>query len=61
MNIDEIKRNAPAGATHYRIIRSGRDVEYYMTPPYGMYLKYCNGAWRITGGFKYNRSIKPLR
>lgn len=59
MTIEEIRANAPDGATHYRIIKAGREVEYYMRPPYGMNLKYCNGVWRITG-WSHNRFIKPL-
>ncbi|AFV51514.1 hypothetical protein AB2_30 [Acinetobacter phage vB_AbaM-IME-AB2] len=59
MNIEEIRANAPKGATHYRIIKAGREVEYYMRPPYGMNLKYCHGVWRITG-WSHNSFIKPL-
>ncbi|WMC00316.1 hypothetical protein [Acinetobacter phage Ab69] len=32
----------PRKARHYRIIKYGREAEYYMRPPYGMNLKYCN-------------------
>lgn len=62
MTLEEIRKNAPKGATHYRIIRSGRDVKYYMRPPYGLVMIYYYGCWEISEEWhgEYDRFIKPL-
>ena len=42
MQIDEIRANAPKGATHYMIRRVYGDARYYMRPPYGLVLVYIS-------------------
>ena len=46
MTLDEIKANAPEGATHYLIISN--EVVYYKYP-YNFLCRYWNGKYWIKG------------
>ncbi|UJQ43481.1 hypothetical protein [Acinetobacter phage vB_AbM_WUPSU] len=62
MTIEEIRANAPKGATHYMIRRVYGDARYYMRPPYGLVLVYECGRWEISEEWygNYSPVIKPL-
>ena len=60
MNIDEIRSNAPDGATHFR---AGRYLTvYYKTGESGklMYSGFHSTMWRYTENTLDNKNIKPL-
>lgn len=57
MNIDEIKKNAPSGATHY----DSNELDYLKLDN-GKWFWWCDEKWNkaIIGDCYYKANIKPL-
>lgn len=58
MTLEEIKANAPEGATHYRLRRNDRAIGYYVKH---MNLHFLHGAWQ-KADFPLDevKTLKPL-
>lgn len=61
MNIEEIRKNAPDGATHYRI-GSQVNIIYYKAIDFDdlYFYRPKHNIWSITGNTLKNNEIKPL-
>lgn len=58
MTIDEIRRNAPDGATHYRV--RNKRVDYYIKSMFGFNLRFDDNKWSYSSWCGWNKNIKPL-
>ena len=55
MNIEQIRNNAPKGATHYLIING--EVVYYRYP-YSMFCRYFDGLnWCLGNPHTYKKAL----